>query len=127
MLPDAGGAAGRPQPAPKQFGRRHRAFHRLPRQYRGTPEQHCDIAQILRLNGYSTAAFGKSHETPPWQVSPSGPTDLWPTRSGFDKFYGFLGGETNLYTPALYEDLSRIEVPPDPQYHLMTDMTDKAI
>ncbi len=91
------------------------------------PNSIATIAQILRLNGYSTAAFGKSHETPPWQVSPSGPTDLWYTRSGFDKFYGFIGGETNQYTPALYEDLSRIELPPNPNYHLMTDMTDKAI
>ena len=91
------------------------------------PNSIATIAEILRLNGYSTAAFGKSHETPPWQVSLSGPTDLWPTRSGFDKFYGFLGGEANQYTPALYEDLSRIEVPPDPHYHLMSDMTDKAI
>ena len=91
------------------------------------PNSIATIAQILRLNGYSTAAFGKSHETPPWQISPSGSTDLWPTRSGFDKFYGFLGGETNQYTPALYEDLSRIEIPPNPNYHLMTDMTEKAI
>jgi arylsulfatase A-like enzyme len=91
------------------------------------PNSIATIAQMLRLNGYSTAAFGKSHETPPWQVSPSGPTDLWPTRSGFDKFYGFIGGEANQYTPALYEDLSRIEIPPNPNYHLMTDMTDKAI
>jgi arylsulfatase A-like enzyme len=91
------------------------------------PNSIATIAQMLRLNGYSTAAFGKSHETPPWQVSPSGPTDLWPTRSGFDKFYGFIGGETNQYTPVLYEDLSRIEIQPNPNYHLMTDMTDKAI
>jgi arylsulfatase A-like enzyme len=91
------------------------------------PHSIAPIAEILRLNGYSTAAFGKWHETPPWQVSPSGPTDLWPTRSGFDKFYGFMAGETNQYTPALYEDLSRIEIPTNPNYHLMTDMTDKAI
>jgi Sulfatase len=54
------------------------------------PHSIATIAEVLRLNGYSTAAFGKWHETPPWQVSPSGPTDLWPTRSGFDKFYGFI-------------------------------------
>ena len=91
------------------------------------PNSIAPIAEILRLNGYSTAAFGKWHETPPWQVSPSGPTDLWPTRSGFDKFYGFMAGETNQYTPTLYEDMSRIETPRNPNYHLMTDMTDKAI
>ena len=53
------------------------------------------LAEMLRLNGYSTAAFGKYHETAPWEVSVSGPFDRWPTRSGFDKFYGFIGGETN--------------------------------
>ena len=82
---------------------------------------------MLRLNGYSTAAFGKSHETAAWEVSPSGPTDRWPTRSGFDKFYGFIGGETNQWAPAIYEDMSRIEVPKDPNYHFMTDMTNQAI
>ena len=82
---------------------------------------------MLRLNGYSTAAFGKSHETAAWEVSPSGPTDRWPTRSGFDKFYGFIGGETNQWAPAIYEDMSRIEVPKDPNYHFMTDLTNQAI
>ena len=53
------------------------------------------LTEMLRLNGYSTAAFGKYHETAPWEVSISGPFDRWPTRSGFDKFYGFSGGETN--------------------------------
>jgi arylsulfatase A-like enzyme len=91
------------------------------------PNSIAPIAEMLRLNGYSTAAFGKWHETPPWQVSPSGPTDLWPTRSGFDKFYGFMAGETNQYTPTLYEDMSRIEIPSNHNYHVMTDMTDKAI
>jgi arylsulfatase A-like enzyme len=52
------------------------------------------LAEMLRLNGYSTAAFGKYHETPAWEVSVSGPFDRWPTHSGFDKFYGFIGGET---------------------------------
>ena len=55
---------------------------------------------MLRYNGYSTAHFGKNHETAAWEVSPSGPTDRWPTRSGFDKFYGFMGGETNQWAPA---------------------------
>src|SRR6476620_297178 len=53
------------------------------------------LAEILRQNGYSTAAFGKYHETAPWEVSVSGPYDRWPTGSGFEKFYGFIGGETN--------------------------------
>jgi arylsulfatase A-like enzyme len=85
------------------------------------------LATMLRYNGYSTAAFGKNHETAAWEVSPSGPTDRWPTRSGFDKFYGFMGGETNQWAPAIYDGLTKIEVPKDPNYHFMTDMTNQAI
>src|SRR5262245_49230973 len=85
------------------------------------------LAEMLRLNGYSTAAFGKAHETAAWEVSPSGPTDRWPTRSGFDKFYGFIGGEANQWAPGLYEGMNRIELPNDPNYHLMTDLANQAI
>ena len=67
------------------------------------PNSVAPLAEMLRLNGYATAAFGKSHETAAWEVSPSGPTDRWPTRSGFDKFYGFIGGEANQWAPTLYE------------------------
>jgi arylsulfatase A-like enzyme len=91
------------------------------------PNAVAPLAEMLRLNGYSTAAFGKSHETAAWEVSPSGPTDRWPTRSGFDKFYGFIGGETNQWAPALYEDMTRVELPTDPKYHLMTDLANQAI
>ena len=55
------------------------------------------------LNGYNTAAFGKWHETAPWEVSVSGPQDRWPTRQGFEKFYGFIGGETNQWAPLIYD------------------------
>ena len=85
------------------------------------------LAEILRLNGYSTAAFGKYHETPPWEVSVSGPYDRWPTHSGFDKFYGFIGGETNQWAPAIYDGQTRVEPPNDPNYHFTVDMTNKAI
>ena len=91
------------------------------------PNAIAPLAEMLRLNGYSTAAFGKSHETPAWETSVSGPTDRWPTRSGFDHFYGFLGGETNQWDPAIYEDMTRIHPTFPPGYHFMTDMTDKAI
>jgi arylsulfatase len=91
------------------------------------PNAVAPLAEMLRLNGYSTAAFGKSHETAAWEVSPSGPTDRWPTRSGFDKFYGFIGGEANQWSPAIYEDMTRIEVLKDPNYHLMTDLAHQAI
>jgi arylsulfatase A-like enzyme len=91
------------------------------------PNSVAPLAEMLRLNGFSTAAFGKSHETAAWEVSPSGPTDRWPTRSGFDHFYGFIGGETNQWAPAIYEDMSRVEVPNNPNYHFTTDMTNRAI
>lgn len=91
------------------------------------PEDAATLAMMLRYNGYTTAQFGKNHETAAWEVSPSGPTDRWPTRSGFDKFYGFMGGETNQWSPAIYDGMTKIEVPKDPNYHFMTDMTNQAI
>lgn len=91
------------------------------------PNSVSPLAEILRLNGYSTAAFGKYHETAPWEVSVSGPFDRWPTRSGFDKFYGFIGGETNQWSPAVFDGVTRVELPRDPAYHFTTDMTNQAI
>jgi len=91
------------------------------------PNSVAPLAEMLRLNGYSTAAFGKSHETAAWEVSPSGPTDRWPTRSGFDKFYGFIGGETNQWAPLIYDGMIQVEPSHDPNYNFMTDMTDQAI
>jgi arylsulfatase A-like enzyme len=91
------------------------------------PNSMAPLAEILRLNGYSTAAFGKYHETPPWEVSVAGPFDRWPTRSGYDKFYGFIGGETNQWAPLVYDGTTPVELPDDPNYHFMTDMTDRAI
>jgi arylsulfatase len=91
------------------------------------PNNVAPLAEMLRLNGYSTGFFGKNHETAAWEVSPSGPTDRWPTRSGFDKFYGFIGGETNQWAPLLYDGLTQVELPHDPTYHFMTDMTNQAI
>ena len=73
------------------------------------PNSVAPLAQMLRLNGYSTAAFGKYHETPPWEVSTSGPYDRWPTGSGFDKFYGFIGGETNQWAPSIYDGVTKVE------------------
>lgn len=91
------------------------------------PNSVAPLAEMLRLNGYATAAFGKSHETAAWEVSPSGPTDRWPTRSGFDKFYGFIGGEANQWAPTLYDGLNQVEPPKDSNYHLVKDMTNQAI
>ena len=93
------------------------------------PKSTAPLAEILKLNGYSTAQFGKCHEVPVWKTSPVGPFDLWPTGSGFDYFYGFIGGETNQFYPALYEGTTPVEPPSTPAegYHLTDDLTDKAI
>lgn len=91
------------------------------------PNTTAPLAEMLRLNGYSTAAFGKWHETAVWEASVSGPFDRWPTHQGFDKFYGFIGGETNQWAPYLYDGVTQVELPDDPKYHFMTDMTDKAV
>ncbi len=90
------------------------------------PSTTAPLAEMLRLNGYATAAFGKWHETAAWEASVAGPFDRWPTRQGFDKFYGFLGGETNQWAPFLYDGTAVVELPNDPNYHFMTDMTEKA-
>ena len=91
------------------------------------PNSVAQLAEMLRLNGYNTAAFGKWHLTPLWETSISGPYSTWPTYSGFEKFYGFLGGETNQWAPLLYDGVTKVELPGDPKYHFMTDMTNQAI
>jgi len=90
------------------------------------PSTTAPLAEMLRLNGYATAAFGKWHETASWEISVSGPFDRWPMRQGFDKFYGFFGGETNQWAPLIYDGTTLVELPNDPTFHFMTDMTDKA-
>jgi arylsulfatase len=85
------------------------------------------FAEALRQNGYSTAAFGKWHETPTWEVSVSGPYFRWPTNSGFDKFYGFIGGETNQWDPVIFDGVTKVAKKDDPDYHFTTDMTNEAI
>jgi arylsulfatase len=91
------------------------------------PNDVAGIGEILRLNGYSTAAYGKWHETAVWEISPSGPFTRWPNYQGFDEFYGFLGGETNQWAPSLYHNQNRVETPDDPDYHFMNDMATQAI
>ena len=85
------------------------------------------VAETLRQNGYSTAAFGKWHETATWEVSVSGPYFRWPTNSGFDKFYGFIGGETNQWDPVIYDGVTKVSKKDNPDYHFTTDMTDEAV
>jgi arylsulfatase len=94
------------------------------------PNTCAPLAETLKLNGYATAQFGKCHEVPVWETSPMGPFDSWPSGGGgFEYFYGFIGGETNQYYPAIYEGTTPIEPDRSPEegYHFTEDMTDKAI
>jgi arylsulfatase len=94
------------------------------------PNTCAPLAETLKLNGYATAQFGKCHEVPVWETSPLGPFDSWPSGGGgFEYFYGFIGGETNQYYPALYEGTTAVEPDKSPEqgYHFTEDMTDKAI
>jgi arylsulfatase len=94
------------------------------------PNTKASLPTTLKLNGYSTAQFGKCHEVPPWQTSPVGPFDAWPTGGGgFEHFYGFIGGENNQYYPALFEGTTPIEPEGSGEdgYHLTEDLADHAI
>ncbi|MDN5766882.1 MAG: arylsulfatase [Humibacillus sp.] len=93
------------------------------------PNTKAPLAMTLKLNGYSTAQFGKCHEVPVWQSSPLGPFDAWPSAGGgFETFYGFIGGENNQWNPALYDGTTPVEPPatPDEGYHLTEDLADRA-
>lgn len=93
------------------------------------PNTCAPLAEMLKLNGYSTAQFGKCHEVPVFETTPVGPYHHWPTGSGFEHFYGFIGGENNQYHPALYDGTTPIEPERTPEegYHLMDDLADRAI
>ena len=91
------------------------------------PNSVAPLAEMLRLNGYSTGAFGKWHETAAWETSVSGPYDRWPTHQGFDKFYGFIGGETDQWYPLVYDGVKKVDPPRTENYHFTVDMTNQAI
>jgi len=95
------------------------------------PNTTAGLPEILRQNGYSTAAFGKWHNTPDNEISPSGPFDRWPTGRtwGFEYFYGFMNGETHQYYPVLYRNTTPVPQPRSPQegYHVTDDLVDEAI
>ncbi|MBI4164565.1 MAG: arylsulfatase [Acidobacteria bacterium] len=87
------------------------------------------VAEVLRRNGYSTAAFGKWHNTPYWEISPVGPFDRWPTGLGFEYFYGFMIGETSQWEPPLYRNTTAVETEATPErgYHVTADIVNDAI
>lgn len=91
------------------------------------PKSSATLAEVLRHYGYNTSAFGKWHNSPATELTAMGPFDRWPTGHGFDYFYGFIAGETSQYEPRLYENTNPIEPEHDEEYHLTTDMADKAV
>ncbi|MGH9084670.1 MAG: arylsulfatase [Acidimicrobiales bacterium] len=93
------------------------------------PPENGYLSQILQANGYATFAVGKWHLTPAHEMAPGGPRDHWPTRKGFDRFYGFLAGETDQYHPDLVADGHQVRPPATPEegYHLTEDLADRAI
>ncbi len=93
------------------------------------PKSAAPMAEVLRQNGYSTAAFGKWHNTPVWEISASGPFDRWPTGQGFEYFYGFIGGAISQWQPRLYRNTVAVEPPSTPEqgYHLTTDLANDSI
>ncbi len=96
--------------------------------YTGVIPKSCGtVGEVLRQNGYMTAWFGKNHNTPEWELSTAGPFDRWPNGLGFDHFYGFNTGESDQWSPLLYEDRTLVPRNPDPNYHLTEDLTDRAV
>jgi len=95
------------------------------------PNDAAGLPEILRQNGYTTAAFGKWHNTPDNEISPAGPFDRWPTGKtwGFEYFYGFMNGETHQYYPVLYRNTTPVPQPKSPEagYHVTSDLVDEAI
>jgi arylsulfatase len=91
------------------------------------PKNTGTIAEVLRQNGYMTAWIGKNHNTPTWELSQAGPFDRWANGLGFDYFYGFNAGDMNHWNPVLYENHNLVPASTDPNYHLTTDISDKAI
>jgi arylsulfatase len=99
----------------------------FPGQTSQRPNSKAPLAEILKLNGYNTAMFGKNHEFTPWETGLTGPFDQWPTGSGFERFYGNLSGETDLFAPVLHDNSTLIDLPKDPNYYYQTDLADHAI
>ena len=88
-----------------ELGTGYPGYHTLMPKTNGT------IAEVLKQHGYNTSWYGKNHNVPDWHTSQAGPFDLWPTGLGFEYFYGFLGGDTNQWKSAIYENTKPIEAP----------------
>jgi len=99
----------------------------FPGNYGAIPKSAATIAETFRQNGYHTMALGKWHLTPYTAVTAAGPFDRWPLGMGFDKFYGFLGGETDQWAPLLVQDNQFLPIPGGEGYHLTADLVERTI
>ncbi|MDA8239340.1 MAG: arylsulfatase [Nitrospiraceae bacterium] len=99
----------------------------FPSSYGAIPKSSATVAEVLKQNGYNTFALGKWHLAPYWSYTAAGPFDRWPLGMGFERYYGFLSGETDQWAPGLWYDNHRIPTPTRPGYHLSEDLVDKSI
>ena len=128
VLADTGGADHRPQPSLGRLRRDRELSTGYPGYDAVIEKNSATVGEILKENGYATSWFGKNHNTPSEQYSTAGPFDQWPTGMGFDYFYGFLGGESDQWTPWLFKNTTQIfPWVGKPGYNLITDMADDAI
>src|SRR5262249_36693394 len=131
VLADARGAANGSQSSFRWHRRDYRTGRRLSGVQRPNSSECWNGFRILRQNGYSTAFIGKNHNIADWETSVSGPFDRWPSRQGFDHFYGFVGGEANQWAPALYRDTTPVdmEIPKgvEGRYTLNDSLADEVI
>lgn len=98
-----------------------------PGNYGSIPKSAAFVSETLKQNGYNTMAVGKWHLTPYTAYTSAGPFDRWPLGQGFEKYYGFLGGETDQWAPLLCQDNSFIDTPTKPGYHLTEDLVNRTI
>ena len=99
----------------------------FPGQNSQLPNSMAPLAKILKMNGYSTAMFGKSHEYAAWQSGLTGPFDQWPTGLGFERFYGNVMGELDVYSPVIHDNTTLVPSSKDPDYYYQSDLADRAI
>ena len=118
-----------PEPSPQRHGPRRRPGLGLPGYWGRPPRENGYLSEILRANGYATYAVGKWHLSPEDETNMAASRSTWPLGRGFDRWYGFHGGETHQFVPALYHDNHTVRPPRSVEdgYHLSADLADRAI
>ena len=127
MLPDAGRAPDGAQSAQRRLRLDCGAAGGWPGYNAQWPKSAASVGRVLQGNGYSTAAFGKWHLTPPGDFGPAGPFERWPSGVGFDYFWGFLGAETDQYSPLIFENNRVVGTPTELHFQLNVALADRAL